>query len=86
MFGLGTRPAIRRKHFTSPGNRRRLQDGRAAYRTRLRIEALEERRLLAVFTVSAGRQGDDSPYPLIPCWRRGDGGLYPSPTHQPIRA
>ena len=52
MFPVWTRPSIRRKQRKSPFGQRHLQKAAAAYQTRLRIEPLEERRLLAVFTVS----------------------------------
>ncbi len=52
MLVLETCPAAARKHRQSAGGRRRPQEVRPAYRTRLRIEPLEDRRLLSVFTVT----------------------------------
>ena len=48
MLALGNRPRIRQKHFKSSGDRRRRQEARAVYSTRLRFEPLEDRRLLSL--------------------------------------
>ena len=65
MFGLGNRQDVRRKHHRPLGGRSRVGEARAAYETRLRIEPLEDRRLLSVFSVHepkrrSGRAGGRS--------------------------
>ena len=52
MFALGNRRTTRRKHHKSAEGRRRDHEFRAAYKTQLRIEPLEDRRLLSVFAVT----------------------------------
>ena len=58
MLALGNRPRIRQKHFTSSGDRRRRQEARAVYSTRLRFEPLEDRRLLSVTATWSGLGGN----------------------------
>ena len=50
MFAPGIHPRIRQNRLKLFGDRRRLQEARAAYNTRLRFEPLEDRRLLSVAT------------------------------------
>ena len=52
MFAFGNRQANRRKHHKSAEGRRRDQEVRAAYKTQLRFEPLEDRRLLSVLAVT----------------------------------
>ncbi len=53
MFGLRSRRNVQRKHGKLFGGRNGLQNGRSAFEKRLRLEPLEDRRLLTVYTVDS---------------------------------
>ena len=52
MFASKMCRSVRRKQFSSRGDRRRCGEVRRVYQTRLHFEPLEDRRLLSVFAVS----------------------------------